>query len=123
MKHVIRLGVILGVSLAGEALNALIPLPIPASIYGLVLMLLCLCTGLIKLEQVESAGRFLIEIMPVMFIPAAVGIIESWPALRPMLLPVATIMVVSTLVVMGVSGAVTQALMRRGKKPGKGDVQ
>ena len=63
---------ILLISFLGEALRALIPLPIPASVYGLVLMLAALITGVLKVEQVRGAAEFLIEIMPVMFIPAAV---------------------------------------------------
>lgn len=114
MKHIFRLTIILAISLLGELLNALIPLPIPGSIYGLVLMLAGLCTGIIPLEKVESTGRFLIEIMPVMFIPAAAGLIDSWSAVRPMLVPALVIMVVSTFVVMAVTGLVTQAIMRCG---------
>ena len=113
MKHIYRLTIILAISLLGELLNVLIPLPIPGSIYGLVLMLAGLCTGVIPLESVQSTGRFLIEIMPVMFIPAGVGLIDSWGAVKPMLVPAAVIMVVSTFVVMGVTGYVTQFIMRR----------
>lgn len=119
MKHIFRLAIILVISLLGELLNALIPLPIPGSIYGLVLMLIGLCTKMIPLERVESTGRFLIDIMPVMFIPAAVGLIDSWTAVKPMLVPALIIMVVSTFVVMGVSGHATQALMRRSKGQGR----
>lgn len=118
MKYIFRLSVILGISLLGELLNALIPLPVPGSIYGLVLMLAGLCTGVIPLHEVNSTGRFLIEIMPVMFIPAAVDLINSWGILKPMLVPVVVIMVVSTFLVMGVSGRVTQALMRRSGRRG-----
>lgn len=115
MKHIFRLTIILAISLLGELLNAWIPLPIPGSIYGLVLMLAGLCTRVIPLEKVETTGRFLIEIMPVMFIPAAVGLIDSWNAVRPMLVPALVIIVVSTFIVMGVTGYVTQKLMRRGR--------
>lgn len=115
MKHILRLAIILAISLLGELLNAWIPLPIPGSIYGLVLMLVGLCTGIIPLEKVQSTSRFLIEIMPVMFVPAAVGLIENWAAVRPMLIPTLIIMVASTFLVMGISGYVTQALMRRSR--------
>lgn len=118
MKHLLRLTIILAISLLGELLNALIPLPIPGSIYGLVLMLAGLCTGIIPLEKVQTPGRFLIEIMPVMFIPAAAGLIDSWGALKPMLIPALVIMAVSTFVVMGVTGHVTQAIMRRNRGNG-----
>ena len=61
-------------SFIGEFFRMVIPLPVPASVYGLVLLLAALLTGVIKLDQVEGAADFLIEIMPVMFIPAAVGL-------------------------------------------------
>ena len=104
--------IILLLSFVGEGLHALLPLPVPASVYGLVLMLLCLCTGLIRLDQVERAADFLIVIMPVMFVPAAVGLTESWDQLRGVLVPVLVIMVLTTVLVMVVTGHVTQFVMK-----------
>lgn len=104
--------IILLLSLVGEGLHALLPLPVPASVYGLVLMLLCLCTGILRLDQVERASDFLIEIMPVMFVPAAVGLTESWEQLRPVMVPVLVIMVLTTVLVMVVTGHVTQFVMK-----------
>lgn len=74
MKYVRQFWIILLISAMGEALHVLIPLPVPASVYGLVIMLIALGTHIIKLEQVKEAAEFLIEIMPVMFIPAGVGL-------------------------------------------------
>lgn len=107
---------ILLISFLGEALRALIPLPIPASVYGLVLMLAVLITGVLKVEQVRGAAEFLIEIMPVMFIPAAVGLMTAWDALRPVCVPVLVITAATTVIVMAVTGRVTQAIIRREKK-------
>ena len=116
MKHVYRLSIILGISFLGELLNRWIPLPVPAGIYGLILMLIGLCTGIVPLESVRGTGRFLIEIMPVMFIPAGVGLMASWSVLKPMVVPVAVIMVISTFVVMAASGWATQAVIRRERR-------
>ena len=88
MKYFKQFGVILTVSFLGEVLHAVLPLPVPASIYGLVLMLIALMTGIIPLAKVRDAGNFLIEIMPLMFIPAGVGLMTSWGALKPILVPV-----------------------------------
>lgn len=107
---------ILLISFLSEALRALIPLPIPASVYGLVLMLAALITGVLKVEQVRGAAEFLIEIMPVMFIPAAVGLMTAWDALRPVCVPVLVITAATTVIVMAVTGRVTQAIIRREKK-------
>ena len=53
-----------------------------------------------------------------MFIPAGVGLMASWDVLRPMVVPVAVIMVVSTFVVMAASGLATQAMIRRERRKG-----
>ena len=119
MKHLFHLSIILLISFIGEILHAIIPLPVPAGIYGMILMFLSLCTGIVRLERVRTVGMFLIEIMPVMFIPAAVGLLDSWDALKSMLLPCCIALVPVTLIVMAVSGRTTQALIRaQAKKRG-----
>lgn len=117
MKYIKQFGIILAVTCVGEILKYLIPLPIPASIYGLVLMLVLLITRRVKLSQVENVADFLIEIMPMMFIPAAVGLMVSWGQLKSMLLPVVVITIVSTFVVMIVTGKVTDLLTK--ERPSK----
>lgn len=113
MKYLKQFCIILFISFLGEMLHILIPLPIPASVYGLVLMLLSLCTGILKLAQVRETADFLIEIMPVMFIPAAVGLMDSWPALRSVWLPVVVVTILTTIIVMVATGWVTQYMIRR----------
>lgn len=105
--------IIAGVSFAGELLSLLLPLPVPASIYGLVLMLILLMTGVVKLHQVKTAADFLIEIMPLMFIGPSVGLMESLPALQAMLLPLVVILILTTLLTMGATGLTAQVLVRR----------
>ena len=116
MKLVRQFAIILAFSLAGEALHALLPLPVPASIYGLVLMFLCLMLGVIKLSDVHDTACFLIEIMPIMFIPPAVGLMASWDVIQANLVAYLVIAAVTTIVVMAVSGLVTQAVLKKGKK-------
>lgn len=121
MKYVRQFWIILLISAIGEGLHVLVPLPVPASVYGLVLMLIALGTHFIRLEQVREAAEFLIEIMPVMFIPAAVGLLNAWDVLRPVVVPVVVVTVVTTVLVMGVTGQVTQRVIRweRKRKEGK----
>ena len=116
MKILRQFSIILFLSFLGEGLKMLLPLPIPASVFGLMLMLLALCTGILKVEQVKDAAVFLIEIMPVMFIPAAVGLLESWDALRPVVVPVLMITVITTVIVIAVTGLVTQIMIRKRRK-------
>ena len=113
MKFLRQFMIILLLSFLGEVLKMFIPLPIPASVYGLVLMLVCLMTGVLKTSQVKEAAFFLIEIMPVMFIPAAAGLIDSWKVLQPLLLPILIITVVITIFVMVVTGKIAQMIAQK----------
>lgn len=113
MKFLRQFMIILLLSFLGEVLKMFIPLPIPASVYGLVLMLLCLVTGILKTSQVKEAAFFLIEIMPVMFIPAAAGLIDSWKVLQTLLLPILVITVVITIFVMVVTGKIAQMIAQK----------
>lgn len=119
MKFLKQFSIILFISFLGEILHTLIPLPVPASVYGLVLMLAALVTGILKLGQVRETAAFLIEIMPVMFIPAGVGLMESWSSLQPVWLPVILITIVTTILVMAVTGRVTQGMIGKEKKNGR----
>ena len=74
---------IIGFTLVGEALHALLPLPVPAAVWGLVLL----------------------------FIAPAVGLMDSWPVLASVWPAVLAIIVLSTVVVFGVSGVVTQGIL------------
>ena len=115
MKYLKQFLIILAISLLGEVLKELLPLPIPASIYGMVFLFILLLTGVIKLDQVKDAGKFLIEIMPVMFIPAGVGLMSSWNVLKPVLVPVSVITVITIITVMGATGIVSQIVIREDK--------
>ena len=116
MKYLRQFLLILFISFLGELLKYFLPLPIPASIYGMVILFIGLLSGIIKLDAVKDVGKFLIEIMPVMFIPAGVGLMSSWGTLKPVLVPVSVITVVVIITVMLASGWVSQLIIRRDKK-------
>ncbi|MBO7229853.1 MAG: CidA/LrgA family protein [Bacteroidaceae bacterium] len=111
MKYILQFEIIIAISLIGELLNRLIPLPIPASIYGMVILFTALCTGLIKLSAVKETGKFLIYIMPMMFIPATVGLLESWSIMQNFLIAIIVISLVSTVIVMALTGRITQFII------------
>ena len=108
--------VILGFSFLGEFLQAFLPLPIPASIYGLVLLTLALMTGLVKLPRVEQTANWLISIFPVLFAAPVVNLLGCWDAIRGQLGAICIVIAVSTLVVFVVSGKLTQWLIDKEEK-------
>lgn len=66
-----------------------------------------------KNKSGQGCSFFLIEIMPVMFIPAAAGLIDSWGVLRPLIVPIMIITVVITVFVMAVTGRVAQMIAQK----------
>lgn len=114
MKYLSQFCIILGFTLAGEALQRLLPLPIPASVWGLALLFLALCAGIVKTEQVKDVSAFLISIMPVMFVSPAVGIVENWSLISGQLLPIFLLLAATTFLTFGISGSLTQLLMKKG---------
>ena len=113
MKYIRQLLIILGISFAGEVLKYILPLPIPAGIYGMAILFIGLMTGLIKLEAVRETGKFLIEIMPLMFIPA--GVMNSWGKLASVLVPVCIITAVTIITVMVATGRMSQWIIRKSR--------
>ena len=112
MKYVKQVLIILGFTALGEALARVIPFPIPAAIYGIVLMLIALGTGILKVDAVKETSGFLISIMPVLYVPVCVRILEYWGVISANLTAIITITVVSTYLVFAVSGLVTQRLLK-----------
>jgi holin-like protein len=112
MKYIEQFGIIIAFTLLGELIKIIVPLSIPAGVYGMVLLLLALITGIIKLSCVKETGHFLIEIMPIMFIPAAVGIMTSVSALREIMLAVLLASILVTIIIMVVTGHATQIFLR-----------
>lgn len=120
MKYVKQLMIILIFSFMGDILNHIIPLPIPASIYGMVLLFIALSTKIIKLDQVETAAEFLLSIMLIFFVPASVGIMDTFFAYKSSMLPIIIIVIFSTIIVMITTGLVTQFIIKLRNKKGKG---
>ena len=113
MKYLSQFLIIMGFTLLGEALQRLIPLPIPASVYGLALLFVALCLKIVKLEQIREVGGFMTSILPVLFVSPAVGIIECWTLISPNLLTLALLIVASTAVTFGVAGKITPWFTRK----------
>ena len=99
-------------SFLGEVCRAVIPFPIPASIYGMVLMLAALALKIVRVEQVKDAGTFLVSFFPVLFIAPTVNLISCWDDIKNDLLPLVIIIAVTTVLTFAVSGLVAQRISR-----------
>lgn len=113
MRYLYQFARIMAFCFLGEILHEVLPLPIPASIYGLILLLAALKTGLVKLEQVKEVGNFLTGIFPLLFVPAAVGVMELWEELGEMMIPILLAIVPVTILVLASAGRTTQSFSRK----------
>ena len=113
MKYLKQICILMGITFLAELIHILLPFPIPASIYGLFLLFILLSTKLLKMDDIRETAKFLIDFMPIMFIPAAVAIMDSWIELSPVLHAVIWITVLTTIIVMVLSGHVTQFVIKK----------
>ena len=112
MKYVKQIALIILFSFLGEMCRAVIPLPVPASIYGMALMFAALSMKIVKLEQVGEAGRFLTSILPVLFVAPLVSLMDCWSVLRENLAPLVVITAVTTVTTFAAAGFATKWMMR-----------
>ena len=115
MKYIFQFARILVFCFLGEVLYVLLPLPIPASVYGLILLLAALKLGIVRLEQVKAVGNFLTGIFLLLFIPGTVAVVEQLSLLRSLWLPILIVLLPMTWAVFGASGKSTDLIVGRKK--------
>ncbi len=113
MKYLKQVVILLLITFLSEVLRAVIPMTIPAGIYGMILLFAALALGVVKLEHVKDVGKFLIDIMPIMFIPPAVGLMEQGETIKSMWLQLSVMIAVTTYVVIFVAGKVVDLVAVR----------
>ena len=113
MKYLSQFLIIMTISLLGEALSILIPMTIPGSVYGILLLFAALCLKIVKVEQVKEVGGFLSSIMPVLFVPPVVGVLENWAIIQDSAVLIVLIAAVTTATTFFISGGVTQLVQDR----------
>ena len=116
MKYMKQIGVIATIAFVAEMLYFVIPLPIPASVYGMAILFFSLCFGIIKIEMVEDVADWILSIMPIFFIAPTVGLIEAFEDIKGQMIPLVFICIISTVVVTSVTGLTAQGIIRLRKE-------
>ena len=111
MKYIGQIGLLMLVTFLGELFNKVLPWPVPGSIYGFILMLLSLQLKILRLEMIKDVADFLLDILPVMFIPAAVGLLVIWEDVSQYMGQILLICITTTLIVMVTTGKVTDLIL------------
>ena len=116
MKYVKQIALILLFSFLGEICRHFIPLNIPASIYGMILLFAALSLKIVRVEHVRQTGSFIASLLPLLFVAPTVGLMEYWDLLKPVLVPFVLISFVVTIFVFAVSGLITKWTIGKGEK-------
>ncbi|MDR1009296.1 MAG: CidA/LrgA family protein [Rickettsiales bacterium] len=113
MKYLFQFAIISAVAFIGEVMGALVPLPVPASVWGLIIMLTLLISKIVPVKAVEDTSMFLLSIMAVVFVPPTVALLEVVPSLGHAVPAIVVIAVASTVLVMAATGLSAQFMMRK----------
>lgn len=116
MKYLYQAGMIFLFVFLGEVLARLIPFPVPAAIWGMLLLFAALCLKLVRTEQIRECSTFLIALLPVLFVAPTVNLMEQAETLAGSLPAVIVIVIFSTFLTFLSAGRMTQALRSRRKE-------
>ena len=121
MKIIIQIAIIFSICWVSQIIEALLPIAFPASVIGMVLLLLLLLTRGLRVDHIREKSDFLLSNMAFFFIPAGVSIINYFDVLASNLLPLLAVCIISTILTFAVTAwavSLTQRLMKGGKKRG-----
>lgn len=121
MKILRQMGIIFGILFGSHILQKSLGLPIPSTVIGMIILLICLLSGVIKLEMIEEVSKFLLDHLIFFFIPAGVGIMTSVDMIGDKWLSILIVIVLSTIITMVVTGLTVQVLAKKSKEKLKGE--
>lgn len=119
MKLFIQIAIIFSICWVSLVIEALLPIAFPASVIGMILLLILLLTGVLRVDHIREKSDFLLSNMAFFFIPAGVSVINYFDVLASNLLPLVAVCVVSTVLTFGVTAwavTLTRKLVNRRKK-------
>ncbi|MDR7857451.1 CidA/LrgA family protein [Tissierella sp.] len=116
MKIIKELAIIVGILFVAHVTQMITKIPIPATVLGMILLLICLLTGMLKLESIENVSKFFLDHLTFLFIPGGVGLIASLGLIKEQWLPILIVIVLTTALVIAATGSTVQLL--KGKRKG-----
>lgn len=119
MKILQQIGILFGLCWVSQVIEAILPVTFPASVIGLILLLILLLTRLVRVDHIREKSDFLLNNLPFFFIPAAAGIINYADLIMANGVAFITVCVVSLVVTFAATAWAVQLtikLMERGKK-------
>ena len=115
--------IILGIYLLGEFISSILSFPIPGNILGMIILLVLLCTKIIKLEQIETISNFLLDHLAFFFIPAGVGLMSSVGIIKDTWLKLIIVCVSTTIITIAITGLIVQFITKKSKNIGGNKIE
>lgn len=113
LKNIKSLTIIMGTLFIGVILRALIPLPIPESVYGMLLLFIFLKLGIVKLDTISEVSAILLSFLSFVFLPPSVGLMDSYFMVKDQLVGVVVVIFLSTILTMAASGLTVKLLKEK----------
>lgn len=107
----LQTGIIFALYLMGEGIATLLPITIPGNILGMLFLFLFLVLKWIKLNQVQTVGRFLLNHMAFLFIPAGVSIVESFELIKDDWFKILIVCILTTLLTFAATGLTAKCVI------------
>lgn len=120
MKLLREMLIVLAIYFVGEFLSKALHLPLPGNILGMIILLILLCTKVVKVEQVDNVSTFLLDHLAFLFIPAGVAVLNAMNVLQGNILKLLIIVITSTMLIMAVTGTIVQTVMKLTNKKKQG---
>ncbi|BFK80711.1 hypothetical protein I3900191A7_08560 [Clostridium baratii] len=112
--------IIFGIYLVGELIVSLTHIPIPGNIIGLLLLLLGLCTKVIKVNQVETVANFFLDHLAFFFLPAGVSLMNSFGIIKASIIQIIIVCIITTAIIIASTGLIVQFIVNLLNKNKKG---
>lgn len=113
--------IILSIYLLGELISKGFDLLVPGNIIGMIILLILLCTNIIKIEKIETISSFFLNHLSFFFIPSGVGLLTSFDIIKSNLIQILFICIVGTSIIIIVTGLTVQFLVNNKTKLKRGD--
>ena len=116
VKIICQIAIIFTICWISQIVEAVLPFPFPASVIGMVLLLILLLVRALKVDHIREKSDFLLSNMAFFFIPAGVGILENFDALRQSLLPFLLVCVLTTIITFFAAAMTVKGVMALQRK-------
>jgi len=111
MKMMYQIGILFGVCLLGQAISGFLPISFPGSVLSMIILFLLLFFRVIKVDHIRQKADFLLKNMSFFFIPAGIGILSSFDLIRSSILPLITVIIVTTILTFGATALTVQGVI------------